>query len=669
MTSWRCLLRKHRKICGLVAIVAMLLSAAVPADDVQRRVVHDGNLVMEDIPEIPKDVFVSLMRFQNIRAASFRAWTPDGNGIFVSTGFGDVDSIHRVDMPGGARHQLTFYDEPVGGVAKRPGSEQLLFSRDVGGGEFAQIFAFDPDSGDARLLTDGESRNTAVVWDRDGRRIAYQSTRRNGASNDVWLMEPDDPDSAAMVFEAPDGSWWGAAEFSASGSELLLQNYVSITDSRALVLDLDSGDTTLLAGGPDVTSTNIPIAFDDAGYGIWLVTDQGGEFNQLAWQRAVPGAAPEIVTADIPWNVSSAVISHDRSRIAFVTNEDGMARLYLLDTKLREYRKVHGIPAGLVFGVQFSPDDRKLGMTLNTTQTPSDAFSLELGEGPLDYGALTRWTSSEVGGLDTSTFRTPELVHYPTFDKVGDQPREIPAWVYKPAGEGPFPVIIVIHGGPEGQARPAFSGTYQMWIDKLDVAVVRPNVRGSAGYGKTYLGLDNGFRREDSVKDIGALLDWIATQPDLDADRVAVYGGSYGGYMVLASAVHFSNRLRAAVDNVGISNFVSFLENTQDYRRDLRRVEYGDERDPAMRAHLEKISPTNNADKIDIPMFIVQGENDPRVPVTESRQMVAALRERGHVVWYMNALNEGHGYRKKENRDTYQQAMIMFFKEHLIGAE
>jgi len=650
-------------------MVAMSLSIAVSADDVQRRVVHDGNLVMEDIPEIPKDVFVSLMRFQNIRSASFRAWTADGNGIFVSTGFGDVDSIHRVDMPGGARQQLTFYDEPVGDVAKQPGGEQLLFSRDVGGGEFAQVFEFNPASGDARMLTDGESRNTAVVWDRDGRRIAYQSTRRNGASNDVWVMDPEDPDSATMVLEAPDGSWWGAAEFSASGSKLLLQNYVSITDSRALILDLDSGDTALLAGGAESKSTNIPIAFDDDGDGVWLITDQGGEFKQLAWQRAMPGTEPEIVTADIPWDVSSTAISHDRSRIAFVTNEDGMSRLYLLDTKSRNYRNVHSLPAGLVFGIQFSPDDGRLGMTLNTPQTPSDAFALDLGAGPLDYGALTRWTTSEVGGLDTSTFRTPELIHYPTFDKVSDKSREIPAWVYKPAGDGPFPVIIVIHGGPEGQARPAFSGTYQMWIDKLGVALLRPNVRGSAGYGKTYLGLDNGFRREDSVKDIGALLDWITTQPDLDADRVAVYGGSYGGYMVLASAVHFSDRLKAAVDNVGISNFVSFLENTQDYRRDLRRVEYGDERDPAMRAHLEAISPLNNADKIDIPMFIVQGENDPRVPVTESRQMVAALRERGHVVWYMNALNEGHGYRKKENRDTYQQAMIMFFREHLIGAE
>jgi len=650
-------------------LLAVLLGPAVALSDVERRTLHDGTLVMEDVPEIPIDLVVDLMRFQNIRAAVFRAWAPDGNSIFVATGFGDVDSLHRVEMPGGARHQITFYREPVREVTRRPGGQELLFTRDAGGSEFAQIFELDPSSGQATMLTDGESRNTAVVWDRLGRRIAYQSTRRNGASNDVWVMDPSQPGEAEIALESPDGSWWGPTEFSAKGSKLLLMNYVSATDSRVHVLDLDSGQVSILAGGPDNRSANIPVAFDDEADGIWLVTNQGGEFGQLAWQPAAPGARPEIVSADIPWGLTEATISHDRSRMAFVTNEDGMSRIYLLNTRSREYRLVESIPTGLAFGLQFSPDDRYLAMTLNMPQTPSDTFVLELGEKPLDYGPLVRWTMSEVGGLDTSQFRIPELVRYPTFDEVGGQPRKIPAWVYKPAGEGPFPVIISIHGGPEGQARPSFSATYQMWIDKLGVAIVRPNVRGSRGYGKTYLGLDNGFKREDSVKDIGALLDWIATQPDLDANRVAVYGGSYGGYMVLASAVHYSDRLKAAVDIVGISNFVTFLENTQDYRRDLRRAEYGDERDPAMRAHLENISPLNNVDKISVPLFIVQGQNDPRVPVTEAEQMVAALREYGHTVWYMNALNEGHGYRKKDNRDTYQQAMILFFQEHLTGAE
>ena len=398
-----------------------------------------------------------------------------------------------------------------------------------------------------------------------------------------------------------------------------------------------------------------------------MLTDRGSEFTQLAWQPLTEGAEAQIVTTNINWNVTGAVISHDRKRMAFSVNENGRSAVYLLDTATRKYRRIESIPTGVAGAIEFSPNDQRLAMTLNTASSPSDTYVLELGPSPLDFGQLTRWTYSEVGGLDTASFRTPELVEFPTFDEVSGEPRMIPAWVYRPAGQGPFPVVVSIHGGPEGQARPTFSSTYQIWMARLGVAVVVPNVRGSNGYGKTYLGLDNGFKREDSVRDIGALLDWIGTEPDLDADRVAVFGGSYGGYMVLASAVHYSDRLQAAVDIVGISSFVTFLENTQDYRRDLRRVEYGDERDPEMRAHLERISPVNNVDKINIPMFVVQGENDPRVPVTEAIQMVAALRERGQTVWYMNALNEGHGYRKKENRDIYQQATVLFLEQHLLS--
>ena len=658
LATWRSLLR-------FAALGPLLLSGGAFAE-VETRVLNNGNLVLEDVPEIPREVVRDLFRYQNVRSAAFRAWSADSQSVYVSTGFGDVDSIHRVDMPLGARRQITFYEESVSGIARQPGGRHMLFTRDVGGSEFTQIFMLDPETGDATLLSDGESRNGAALWDRRGTRAAFQSTRRNGASNDIWIMDPDNPKGAELALASPDGSWWGPAEFSGSGSKLLVVNYVSVADSRVHVVDLDTGSNSLLSGGTENQSVNQPVAFDDDNDGFWLITDQGGEFNRLAWQSLESGAKPKIATTDIPWNVVDATLSHDREQMAFVTNEDGMSRVYLMDVRTREYRRIDNIPTGLAYGIKFSPDDRRLAMTLNTPQTPSDTFVLDLGRKPLEYGELTRWTESEVGGLDTTSFRSPELIHYPTFDNDGDSAREIPAWVYRPTGKGPHPVVISIHGGPEGQARPSFSSTYQMWLNKLGVAIIRPNVRGSDGYGKTYVGLDNGFNREDSVKDIGALLDWVETQPGLDKDRVAVFGGSYGGYMVLASAVHYSDRLKAVVDIVGISNFVSFLENTQDYRRDLRRVEYGDERDPAMRAHLESISPLNNVESMDVPMFIVQGENDPRVPVTEAIQMVKALREQGRTVWYMNALNEGHGYRKRENRDIYQQATVMFLRQHLV---
>ncbi|MBT8096599.1 MAG: S9 family peptidase [Woeseia sp.] len=651
----------------LITLVGLLPVTAAFA--VESTTLNDGNLILEDIPAIPQEVVDDLNRFQNVRSASVVDWAEDGESLYITTRFAEVNQIHRVDMPGGARHQLTFFNEPVGGVERQPASSLLTFTQDAGGSEFAQIFTLDPASGKAQMLTDGESRNGAIEWNRDGTRLAYQSTRRNGASNDIWIMDAGDPATAEVVLESPDGTWWGPSEFTKSGRKLLVMNYVSIADSRIHLLDLDSGDRRLLAGGASNRSVNYVIDMDRQDNGMWMVTNRGGEFTQLAWQSFEPGSEPEIVTADIPWDVDGGALSNDRRRGVFYVNENGRSALYLLDTRSRKYRRLGNLPVGIVYGVSFSPDDRRIALTINSANAPSDVYVMDLGKKPLDAGKLTRWTHSEVGGLDTTQFRQPELVSYPTFDTVDGAPREIPAWVYKPAGKGPYPVVISIHGGPEAQSRPYFSSTYQMWLAKLGVAVVVPNVRGSAGYGKSYLQLDNGMKREDSVRDIGALLDWIETQPDLDASRIAVFGGSYGGYMVLASATHYSERLAAAVDIVGISNFVTFLENTEDYRRDLRRVEYGDERDPAMRAHLEKISPLNNVEQIKVPMMIVQGENDPRVPVTEAEQMVEALRAQGETVWYMNALNEGHGYRKKENRDIYQQAVILFLRQHLVGRD
>ena len=654
----------------LATVLAGACAASTAWAEVSRTEANNGQLQMEDVPPIPQSVVADLNRYQNTRSAAFRGWDKEGEGIFVSTRFGDVSQVHYVGKPGGARTQLTFFDEPVGGLSRQPNGSKMVFTMDAGGSEFSQIFLLDPTGvDDAVMLTDGESRNGAVVWDRNGKWIAYQSTRRNGASNDIWMMDVDNPETAGVVLESPDGSWWGGVDFSPDNQNLLVLNYVGNMDSRVHVLDLKTREHRMLAGDPENGGANIPLGFDREGTGFFYVTDRAGEFQQLAWQSLEEGAEPVIITADIPWHVEGGAMSEDGTRGAFTVNENGFSRLYLIDPASREYTAVSGIPTGLVGSMEFSPDGQTLGMTLNTSQTPSDSFTLALGEGPLEYGELTRWTYSEVGRLDTDTFAVPELVSFPTFDSGKGGPDSIPAWLYKPEGEGPHPVIIVIHGGPEAQARPSFSSTYQMWVQKLGAAVIRPNFRGSDGYGKHYMSLDNGFKREDSVKDIGALLDWIATRPDLDQERVAVFGGSYGGYMVLASSVHYSDRLKAAVDVVGISNFVTFLENTQDYRRDLRRVEYGDERDPEMRKHLEAISPLNHVEKIRVPMFVIQGQNDPRVPVTEAEQIVEALRNNGQPVWYMNALNEGHGYRKKENRDIYQQAVVVFFKEHLVGEE
>ena len=651
-----------------VAVVLPIAATAQPAPE--KRTVNNGNVVLENVPPIPDGVRELLARYENVRSAGFADWTADGATMYISTRFGATNQLHRVAMPGGARTQITFFDEPVNSAARRPGGSELLFSRDVGGGEFFQLYLLDPRSGAARRLTDGTSRNTNASWSPDGKRISYTSTRRDGRSNDLWVLAVDDTASAKMVLRSPDGTSWGVADWHPRSDTLLVLNYVSANDSRVHLLDLASGRTRQLAGSATrpASYSGITPTFTADGRGVFVATDASSEFTQLALIDVASGRT-DIITRDIPWDVEDFELSEDGKRAAFTVNEGGIGRLYLMDPATRRYSQVESIPQGIIGLGEFSLDGKRLAITINSARTPSDVYAVALGAGALDADTLTRWTTSELGGLDPEQLVEPTLVEYPTFDRVNGQPRKIPTFVYKPRTRGPHPVIVQIHGGPEGQSRPGFSSSIQAWVEALGTAVIVPNVRGSSGYGKTYLRLDNAELRENSVKDIGALLDWIATQPDLDAGRVAVYGGSYGGYMVLASAMHYSDRLRAVVDIVGISNFVTFLQNTQGYRRDLRRAEYGDERDPRMRAVFDSISPGRHANRIRVPLFVAAGQNDPRVPVSESEAIARAVRGNGQPVWTMIGMNEGHGFAKKENRDLFNQIVVMFFREHLLPRE
>jgi dipeptidyl aminopeptidase/acylaminoacyl peptidase len=482
-------------------------------------------------------------------------------------------------------------------------------------------------------------------------------------------MDIDAPDSVRMVLQAPDGALWKPVAFGRKGDTLLVQHYASIIDSSIYLLDIEDGRLRRLAGDPQHPSSNIATGFSADGEGVHFITNQREGAAELGWIPLVGDEPIRFVPGDLPWDVTEFEMSPDGKRGAFITNEEGISRLYLFDPGRQRYERVRRTPMGMISGLEFSPDGRRLGMTLSTSQTPNDAFVLPLGRRPLSHGKLERWTFGEVGGLDTDSFVEPELVHFPAPMITDDRILSMPAFYYRPArSRPPYPVIIQVHGGPEGQFRPMFDSTLQLWLDKLGVAVIAPNVRGSLGYGATYLAMDDGRLREHAVADIGALLDWIKAQPELDENRVAVVGASYGGFMALAAAVHYSARLRAVIGRAGISNFVTYLESTQDYRRELRRAEYGDERDPEMRAFLQQISPLNNAHRIDIPVLIAQGKNDPVVPESESLQMVDALRRHGQTVWYMNALNEGHNYLRKENRDLFEQVSFMFLQQYLLDS-
>jgi dipeptidyl aminopeptidase/acylaminoacyl peptidase len=644
------------KLTFVIGLSIFVLSAAA---QVRREV---GNLVLEDVPEVPQEIIDRLQQYQNTRSAIFADWLPGDGGMLISTRFGNTMQLHTVALPGGARSQVTFYNEPVTSASFSPSADYngFLFSRDVGGNEFAQFFWYDMDQRTARMISDGSSMNILPNWSNKGDRFTFTSTRRNGRDFDIYLSGMAEPDNATLLVDRGRGGW-GASDWSPDDTKLLVIQRLSANISNSFILDLSTRQLTPI-NDPGQQSVFEAIAWNHDASKIYVVTNLAGEFTTLALYDIKTGSLSHI-TGNIPWDLLEFTMNRDRSKAAFTVNENGFSRLYLLNTSNNAFELVTSLPMGQVRGLSFHPQRNELAMVINTTQTPGDVYSLDL-----EKNELKRWTYSEVGGLETTMFPDPELIFYETFDSIDGQPRMIPAFVYKPKkGQGPFPVLINIHGGPEAQHVPVFSAFNAFLANELGVAVIGPNVRGSTGYGKTYLDLDNGYLREDAVKDIGTLIDWIGKQPGFDASRIAVYGGSYGGYMVLASMVHFGDRIRCGIDVVGISNFVTFLENTEEYRRDLRRVEYGDERDPAMREFLLNISPANHAHKINKPLFVIQGANDPRVPASESEQMVRAIRQNKGTVWYMLALDEGHGFRKKENSDRMSEAIAYFLKLNLLG--
>jgi len=641
----------------IIFLIPLLLPTFIAFGQVERKEL--GNLVIENIPEIPQQLKDRIFQYQSTRSASFQDWLHNNEGILISTRFGETAQFHKVKMPGGSREQITFFNEPVGGATVCPDKTKniFLFTKDVGGGEFYQIFSFDLNTGSFKMLTDGKSSNGGVSWNNKGDKFSFFSTKRNGMDWDIYIADINNPENAEMVLSK--GGAWGVVDWSPDDNSLIVGNYISANESYLYTFDINTKDLMQINPSPEKISYG-GTKFSKDGKGIFFTSDENSEFKRLRYYD-IQTKNITILTEDINWDIGAITLSEQGDELAFTVNEGGWDKLYLLDTKSKLYKEIPGMPVGQIYGLSFHPDGKKLALVLNTPQSSGDVYVMNLS----NY-SLERWTFSETGGLNTSEFVIPELIHYPTFDEVDGKPRMIPAFVYKPKGDGPHPVVIDIHGGPESQATPSFSPINQYYINEMGIAIIEPNVRGSTGYGKSYLQLDNGYNRENTVKDIGALLDWIEKQPDLDAKRVAVNGGSYGGYMVLSSMFNYDDRLKCGVDIVGISNFVTFLNNTEDYRRDLRRVEYGDERDPEMNKFLNSISPTINAHKITKPLFVVQGLNDPRVPYTEAEQIVEIVRKNGGEVWYLLAKDEGHGFRKKSNRDYYIWSEVLFYEKYLL---
>lgn len=653
MTSSKCPLDRKARGCLCVGVALAVAASSFAQGDT---IAPNENLVAEGIPPVPSSLAATLGAYTNSRSASLASWNPERREMLITTRFGDVTQVHQVRMPGGARRQLTFYPDDVRQALFHPAKgDYFIFTKDVGGAEFYQFYRYDFADGTITLLTDGKARNVGPVWSRQGDRIAYGSTRRDGGDLDLWIMDPSDPKSDRLAARL-EGGGWEAVDWSPDGRTILLLNRISVEKSSLWLVDAASGERTPLTPGGAAVSYG-GARFSRDGRGVFVTTDEGSEFQRLAYLDLAKGP-PRILSGSIPWDVGGFDLSDDGSTLAFVTNEDGYGVLHLLDTATGRERPVPDLPRGVVSDLRWRRNSQDLGFTFTSARSSGDVYSLNAATGKVE-----RWTESETGGLLASALPEPELIHWTSWDG-----RSIGGFLYRPPAKfaGPRPVLVDIHGGPESQERPVFVGRNNYWMNELGVAMIYPNVRGSTGYGKTFVSLDDGLLREGAYRDINALFDWIQHQPDLDASRVMVLGGSYGGFMSLEVATHYSDRIRCSIDVVGPSNLVTYLEHTSGYRRDLRRVEYGDERDPRMRAFFERIAPANNTRAITKPIFIVAGKNDPRIPISESEQMLRKVRENGLPVWWLMGKNEGHGFSKKQNADFQFYATVLFAEKYLL---
>jgi poly(3-hydroxybutyrate) depolymerase len=660
---------------ALAACAALLLSLAgcAQAPSAPEAVLApNANLVVQGIPPISQALVERVKAYTDFRGHAFVDWHPWQRQMLVShRKQGDnVPQLYLVSSPLAPLEQLTHDSEPVWEASFEPlEGRYLVFERASGGNEAGQLYRLDlGGTKTTTLLTDPDQRHSAVAWLHRSSHLVHSSqpldrTAQGGSRAEVtttfWLIDPMDPLGRRKLAELPGGGWYGAA-VSRDDRQLALLRYLSAAESQLWLLDIGDGRTrqVLPAPGEALRASHYAADFTPDGRGLYFTSDRASEFTEAMLLDLASGAIRRL-TANIPWDVSSLTVSEDGRRLAMQVNVDGREELRLFETGSLSELPAPKLPPGSVKQSRFHRRHGDLAFVLNGAKGPSQLYALDV-----DSGRVEQWTRAEAAaGVDMASFTEQSVVRWKSFDG-----RTISGLLTLPPPRfaGKRPVLIEIHGGPEAQATVDFQGRYNYFLQEMGVALIEPNVRGSSGFGKTFQTLDDGMKREDSVRDIGALLDWIATQPGLDTSRVVVTGGSYGGYMSLAVAATYAERIAGAIDDVGISHFVTFLTNTESYRRDLRRAEYGDERDPAMRAFLERVSPLTNAHRIRKPLFVIQGKNDPRVPYTEAEQIVERARANGTPVWYLRAENEGHGFVRKENADFRFYAMVRFIETVLL---
>ena len=623
------------------------------------------NVKAEGLPPIPASIVQDLAPYASSRRALLLGWHPTRHEVLITTALGDTFQIHSVAGPGMDRHQLTFLPGGVrqtsAGAWYAPDGSYFVFNKDSSsGGETMQLYRFDILTGRSTMLTDGKSRNGNPVWSHRSGLIAFESTRRGGhggADRDLWVMNPNDPASARLVSEV-EGNW-NVAAWSPDDSELLVVNAPANNSNTSVWrVNVKTGEKTRVTPGGDVWRT--PQLAPD-GHTVYVLSNSGSETLRL-WRGDLASEAWKPMTSPED-ELESFALSPDGRTIAAVYDSTTASRVELLDASTFTVKAAPALPAGqLVTAPMWSHDSSEVAFSLMSLRTFGDVFSVKASN-----GEVTRWTRSEFGAFNPDSLPEPEIVRWKSFDGV-----VISGVLYRPPARftGPRPVLINIHGGPGGSTsreRPRYQGRSAYFLNELGMAIIFPNVRGSWGFGKAFNRLDDGVKREDSVKDIGALLDWIETQPTLDKNRVMLTGVSYGGFMVYAVAEMYSPRLRGAIAGAAISDFITYFQGTDPTRPEDRRAEYGDERVPEIRDFLIRISPVTQASKLRVPLFIIHGANDTRVPVGQAEEMARLVRANGVPVWTTIYTDEGHELPAPRNNNYFFYTWIAFVKQYLLN--
>lgn len=652
-SSGTCKVRSRLRAIALALLSGWFVGTSAPA---QGQISPGKNIESIGVPAIPTSLAREVAPYSNIYGLPLAGWNPQRREIWLK-GFSSVGWISRVGSPGSTPETSSIYIRSSGiyDFYMQPQGKYLAYTRDANGDESFQLYLHEIVLNKSTLLSDGKSRNTEPVWSKAGDRIVYSSTPTGGLGVNLRILDPFDPTTDSLLAQSS-GSYLKAYDWSPNDKQVVYCDFTSNTTSTLWVIDLASGSKVLLSPKRGQAELYDYPQFSKDGKGIYVVTDHDSDVRRLAYIDVASRKISYVASVG-KWDVEEFQLAPDGRAVAFITNEDGISRLHLVDTVTGIEWPVPQLPVGILSDVKWRKDSVELALNFKSSRTPNDVYSVNAQTGKVEL-----WARSVTNGVDTSKFSQPELIHWPTFDK-----RTLSGFLYRPSEKftGKRPVIIDIHGGPEEQHRPSFLYSENYFVNELGIAKIYPNVRGSSGYGKAFLRLDNGLQRQDAVKDIGALLDWIKLQPDLDAERVLVEGVSYGGYLALSTAGAYGDRIRATISDSGISNLASFVERTEGWRRDLQRSEFGDERDPKVREFMERTAPLNNAKRIKKPLLIIQGLNDPRVPAGDAERLLAVTKDRVPV-WYILAKDEGHGFVKQANRDYRLYASILFVKEFLL---